>query len=64
MTLEQIKEELAGMPEDQQDHLVAYLVYLRHLRDPLTRHELARQIDDHDPSHWISPDQLRERWMD
>jgi hypothetical protein len=64
MTLEQIKGERAGMPEDQQDHLVAYLVHLRRLRDPLTRQELARQINDHDPSHWISIDQLSERWQD
>ena len=41
MTIEQIKGELAGMPEDQQDQLVAYLVHLRHLRDPSTRQELA-----------------------
>ncbi len=35
MTLEKIKEELATMPEEQQEHLAAYLVHLRHLRDPL-----------------------------
>jgi hypothetical protein len=64
MTIEQIKGEVAGMPEDQQDQLVAYLVHLRHLRDPSTRQELARKIDDHDPSHWISIDQLRESWKD
>jgi hypothetical protein len=64
MTLDQIKEELAGMPENQQDHLVAYLVHLRHLREPLARQELARKIDDHDPSHWVSFDQLREDWKD
>ncbi len=64
MTLDQIKEELTSMPEDQQDHLVAYLVHLRHLRDPVTRHELARKIDDHDPAHWMSLDQFRERWKD
>ena len=64
MTLDQIKEELTGMPEDQQDRLVAYLVHLRHLRDPVARQELTRKIDDHDPSHWVSLDQLRERWKD
>ena len=64
MTLDQIKEELTSMPEDQQDHLVAYLLHLRHLRDPATRQELARKIDDHDPAHWMSLDQIRERWKD
>jgi len=64
MTIEQIKEELTGMPEQQQDHLVAYLVHLRHLRHPVTRQELTRKIDDHDPSHWVPLDQLRECWKD
>ena len=64
MTLEQIKLELAGMPEDEQNQVVAYLVHLRHLRDPLTPQELARKIDDHDPSHWVSLDQLKERWKE
>jgi hypothetical protein len=64
MTIEQIKLELAGMPEEQQDHLVAYLVHLRHTRDPLNARELARAIDDRDPAHWISPDQLQERWKE
>jgi hypothetical protein len=62
MTLEQIKAELASMPEKQQDHLAAYLVHLRHMRDPMVRHDLAQKIDDRDPSHWLSPDQLKESW--
>ena len=64
MTLEQIKEGLASLPEEQQDHVVAYVVHLRHLRDPQTRQELTRRIDDRDPSHWVSLDQLKERWKE
>ena len=64
MTMEQIKEELASMPEEQQDHLVAYVVHLRHLRDPQARRENTRRIDDLEPSHWISVDQLKEHWKD
>ena len=64
MTVEQIKEEVSHLPEAQQDHLVAYVVHLRHLRDPATRQELKRRIDDHDPAHWISVDQLKEHWKD
>ena len=64
MTVEQIKEELASMPEEQQDHVVAYLVHLRHLRDPLVRGEITRRIDDRDSSHWIPLDQLKEHWKD
>jgi len=59
-----MKEELAVMPQDQQDHLAAYLTHLRHLRDPEFRGDLRRRIDDRDPAHWVSLDQLRERWKD
>ena len=62
MTLEQIKEELATMPEAVQDHLLGYLIHLRNLRDPTVKHEFSKKIDDRDPSHWVSLDQLRERW--
>jgi hypothetical protein len=64
MTLEQIKEEIAVMPEEDLDHLVAYLVHLRRLRDPLSTQELTRKIDDRDPAHWISLDQLKEHWKE
>jgi hypothetical protein len=62
--LEAIKEELAVLPQEQQDHLAAYLTHLRHLRDPLFREELRQRIDDGDPTHWVSLDPLRERWKD
>ncbi len=64
MTLDQIKAELASMPVKQQDHLAAYLVHLRHMRDPMVRRDIAQKIDDRDPSHWLSPDQLKESWKD
>jgi HAMP domain-containing protein len=50
------------MPEDQLAEVVAYAVHLRHQRDVQARAELARKIDDQDPSHWVSIDQLREHW--
>ena len=64
MTLDKIKQELANMPEEQQNHVAAYLIHLRHLRDPITRQELTRRIDDKDPSHWISVDQLKDHWKE
>jgi hypothetical protein len=64
MTLEEIKEELAVMPQEQQDHLAAYLTHLRHLRDPVFREDLGQRIDDRDPTHWVSLDHLRESWKE
>jgi len=64
MTLDEIKEAVTNMSKKRQDELAAYLAFLRHLREPVTPEELARKIDDRDPSHWISLDQLRDRWKD
>ncbi len=64
MSLEQIKNELAGMPATQQDHLAAYLVHLRHQKDAVLRREITERIDDRDPQHWLTMDALREKWKD
>ena len=64
MTVDQIKEEVSNLPETQQDQLVAYVVHLRHMRDASTRQELNRRMGDRDPAHWISVDQLKERWKE
>jgi hypothetical protein len=64
MTVEQIKQELAGMPEVEQDHVVAYLVHLRHLRDPLAHRQITDEIDHRDPSHWVTLDELKEHWKE
>jgi hypothetical protein len=64
MTMEQIEEEVSNLPETQQDHLVAYVVHLRHMRDASARQDLSRRMDDRDPAHWISVDQLKEHWKE
>lgn len=64
MSLQEIKSELAEMPEQQQDHLAAYLVHLRHQRDAVTRREITSSIDDKNPDHWVSLGELREKWKD
>lgn len=64
MTFEQLKEQLSGLREDQQDQVAAYLVHLRNLREPGYREEMARRIDDQDPAHWVDLSELRERWKD
>ncbi len=61
MTLEKLKAELAAIPADQQSHLVAYLVHLRHQRDPQFQDQINRQLDS-TPGEWISVDQLKEHW--
>lgn len=64
MSLEDIKSEIASMPLEEQNQLAAFLVYLRHARDPEHASETASKIDDSDPSSWMSIDELREHWKD
>lgn len=61
---EEIKTEIARLPREDQDHLAAYLVHLRHEQDSKIRSEIAAKIDDKDPSNWISVDELKEKWKD
>ena len=61
MNLEEIKTELAKMPTENQDHLAAYLVHLRHQRDAELRREITARIDDKNPAHWVTLDELREK---
>ena len=61
MTLEEIKAELTRLPEDQQDHLAAYLVHLRHQRDSAVHTDTKANGD---AGQWVSLDQLKEEWKD
>jgi hypothetical protein len=64
MTLGEIKSTMATLPLEQQNHLAAYLVHLRHMRDPQIRHEITALNNERDLSKWITPEQLREKWSD
>jgi len=62
MTFEQIKSEVQGMSESEQNHLAAFLTPLRHRRDEEVRGEITRRNADHEPSNWVSPKELRQHW--
>ncbi len=64
MRLDEIKTELAELPQKEQDQLAAYLVHLRHRRDARACSEMNARLDDTAPDHWISADELREKWKD
>ena len=64
VSYKEIKSGVAELPEEQQDQLAAFLVHLRHQRDAASRHEISSLLNDKDPGHWASVDQLRKRWKD
>jgi hypothetical protein len=60
MSLAELKQQVATLPESEQAELSVYLAArLRH-DDPAYREELTRLIDDREPSHWVRSSELRE----
>ena len=45
---------VASLSAEQQQELAGFLLHLRLQQQPEWRAEMARRIDDNDPSHWTS----------
>ena len=61
MSLSELKQEVAKLPEEQQVELSAYLEYLLEKRPENFRQELSRKISDSDRSQWVSLEELKNR---
>jgi hypothetical protein len=62
MSLTQLKQEAAGLPEKERRELMAYLVALQTQQDDAFRQKLAAKIDDHDPAHWMELNEAQKRY--
>lgn len=56
MSVKEIKEQLAILPRQEQDEVVAYLFHLRHRDDPEYTREMERRLGDKNPENWLSID--------
>ena len=59
MSLEALKREAAALPPEERRHLMGFLVSIN-ISDE-ERRELARKIDDNNPDHWMTLEQLDEK---
>ncbi|HEX3624123.1 MAG TPA: hypothetical protein VH280_01725 [Verrucomicrobiae bacterium] len=50
MSFKEIKNGVAELPDEQQDHLAVYLVHLRHQHDARLRNELSSRLDERIPA--------------
>ena len=57
MNFAKIKKAVKNLPAAQQRQLAAHLLALTRRSRPAFRRELARKIDDRNPTHWISLDE-------
>jgi hypothetical protein len=58
VSVQEIKEQLAALPQKEQDEVAAWLFHLRHLNDTAYQKALSRRLEDKDTSHWLSPDEF------
>ena len=62
MSIEQIVTEAAAMPVTERKQLIGRLIAIgRAEQDAEFKRTLAERIDDGDPSHWVSYDELKRR---
>jgi len=61
MSLEVLKREAAALDEKSRKELVAFLISLREERWAAEAREMAKKLDDPDPSRWLTLEQLKER---
>ena len=63
MSVQELKDQIAALPLEAQNELMAFLFHMRHREDSLWAGDVARRTQDADSSHWLSPDEF-ERKLD
>ena len=63
MSIEQIVHEAAALPEQQRKELIGRLIAIGRSKqeEQEFKRRMAERIDDKDPSHWMTGDELRRR---
>jgi len=61
MTFEAIQNEVSSWPDEQVRKFQAFLVSLRHQRDPEAIKKLTAKLDDPDPSRWVTLEEAERR---
>ncbi len=64
MSLTQLKDQAIGLEPVEQRELIAFLIARQTAQDEDFKRELARKIDDNDPTHWIELDELQKRYSE
>ena len=64
MSVQEIKDQLATLPREEQDEVIAFLFQLRQRQEGDYGESVARRLQDTEPSHWLSPDEFEQRLDD
>jgi hypothetical protein len=61
MSVQELKTELAALSETERAEVSAFLFHLRHASDQDYQAAVQRRMDDKNPSHWLTLDELESR---
>jgi hypothetical protein len=61
MSFEQLKREVTTLSDREQAELIRYTLQLRYAHDVAYRREVTDRLNDHDKSHWLTPDEFERR---
>jgi hypothetical protein len=61
MSVEELERELSGLDDAERHRIMAYLVSIEDQKHVEYMEKMARKIDDKDPSHWITLEELEKR---
>jgi hypothetical protein len=61
MSIEAIKQELAGLDDDKRRHIMAFLISIEDQKNPEYRAEITRKIDDKNPANWMTLEEFDKR---
>jgi len=61
VSIQEIKTEIEALPAEERKRLAAFLVSLRHKEIAEYRTRMARRIDDKNPDHWATLEELDQR---
>jgi hypothetical protein len=61
MSFEQLKSEITQLTPREQAELIAFTLQLRHASDPVHQREVTDRLNDRDPAHWLTVDEVERR---
>jgi len=61
MSVMDLKRELTTLSTNEKAEVAAFLFQLRRKDDTDYQATIKRRLDDKDPSHWLTPDELERR---
>jgi hypothetical protein len=61
MSVQELKDQIAALPLEAQNELMAFMFHIRHREDSPYASAVAKRIEDKDSRNWLTPDEFEDR---